>query len=424
MARQSRASRARRPPEPLIYAPLLSLDQDAIRALGKRGNGNSNLKALSTGDDSALEGLSYLEDLDVVDLVDTVDAVDTVDVDTIEEPPETPLPFHEAEEIGTARELGELDENTGIPVNMQTGIQENKITNIQEYPQTSLPENMQTGITVNLSASIQPGVEPGNLGNAGIQEYKNTSNMAVWPDMPIRGRRGSLQPLPGKIHWERRSNRTYRIDAETHDLVGDAATVVQRRAGYKLTRDDIAEWALRYAARDILARGMMSDILRDLLSPVSGSERALQFDDPGDDPTGIQENKNTGNPVNMNTRLPYVDSINHPSVLSSLTEGDESSRDRENKFTSIPAGLPDSAELEQWKIFIQDFALEIPGDQAEKGATAHQLAQIRRRSGLSIEVFAEALYEARDRFRAEGNKAKLRNPWAFFIDRLQLTVGA
>lgn len=285
MARQSRA---KRPPEPLIYAPLLSLDQDAIRALGKRGNGNGNLKALSTGDDSALEGLSYLEDLDVVDPVDAVGVV--------EEPLETPLPFHEieeVEEVGTARELGKLDENTSIPVNTQTGIQENKNTNI--------PENTQTGISVNLSAAIQPGEELGN--EPSNQENKNTSNMAVWPDLPIRGRRGSLQPLPGKVHWERRSNRTYRIDAETHDLVGDAATVVQRRAGYKLTRDDIAEWALRYAAKDILARGMMSDILLDLLSPAGGSEGALQFDDPSDDPTGIQENKNTGNPVNMNTGL-------------------------------------------------------------------------------------------------------------------------
>jgi hypothetical protein len=291
----ARQSRAKRPPEPLIYAPLLSLDQDAIRALGKRGNGNSNLKALSTGDDSALEGLSYLEDLDVVDFVD--------DVDPVEELLETPLPFHETEEIGTARELGELGENTSIPVNTQTSIQENKITSIQEYPQTSLPENTQTGKTVNLSAGIQPGVEPSN------QEYKSTGNIAVWPDLPIRRMRGSLQPLPGKIHWERRSNRTYRIDAETHDLVGDAATIVQRQAGYKLTRDDIAEWALRYAARDILARGMMSDILCDLLSPGGDDgddgddddgddgDGSLHFDDPGDDPTGIQENKNTGNPV-------------------------------------------------------------------------------------------------------------------------------
>ena len=289
MARQSRA---KRPPEPLIYAPLLSLDQDAIRALGKRGNGNGNLKALSTGDDSALEGLSYLEDLDVVDPVDAIGVV--------EEPLETPLPFHEIEEVGTARELGELGENTSITVNTQTGIQENKNTNIQEYPQTgipvntqtSLPENTQTGITVNLSSGIQPGEELGN--EPSNQENKNTSNMAVWPDLPIRGRRGSLQPLPGKVHWERRSNRTYRIDAETHDLVGDAATVVQRRAGYKLTRDDIAEWALRYAAKDILARGMMSDILIELLSPAGGSEGSLQFDDPSDDPTGLQENKNTG----------------------------------------------------------------------------------------------------------------------------------
>ena len=270
------------------------------------------LRALSTGDDSALEGLSYLEDLDVADAADAV-----------EESLETPLPFHETEAIETAHELGDQDGNTSIPVNTQTGIQENKITNIQEYPQTSLPENTQTGIPVNLPTGIEPDVEPGN------QEFKNTSNIAVWPDHPIRGRRGSLEPLPGKIHWERRSNRTYRIDAETHDLVGDAATVVQRRAGYKLTRDDIAEWALRYAAKDILARGMMSDILRDLLSPGGGSasgDDTLQFADPGDDPTGIQENKNTGNPVNMNTRLPYVDSINHPSLLSSLTERDESSR--------------------------------------------------------------------------------------------------
>jgi hypothetical protein len=310
----ARQSRAKRPPEPLIYAPLLSLDQEAIRALGKRGNGigNGNLKALSTGDDSALEGLSYLEDLDVVDPVDGVGVADIVDA--AEEPLKTPLPFHETEEIETAQELGKLDENTSIPVNTQTGIQENKNTNIQEYlfagipvnTQTSLPENTQTGITVNLSADIQPGEELGN--EPGNQENKNTSNMAmaVWPDLPIRGRRGSLQPLPGKVHWERRSNRTYRIDAETHDLVGDAATVVQRRAGYKLTRDDIAEWALRYAAKDILARGMMSDILLELLSPAGSSEDgsgALQFDDLGDDPTGIQENKNTSNPVNMNTGL-------------------------------------------------------------------------------------------------------------------------
>ncbi len=385
MARQSRA---KRPPEPLIYAPLQALDSDAIRALGKLSK-QGNPKALSTtGDDSAIEGLSYLEDLEVV-----------------EEVVEAPLPFQETE---TVHEWGGQNENTSNLVNTQTMIQENKVTNIQEYPQTRLQENIETSIPVNLQTDIQPIEQPSN------QEDKFTSN-AVWPDSPIRGRRGSLQPLPGKIHWERRSNRTYRIDAETHDLVGDAATLVQRRVGYKLTRDDIAEWALRYAAQDILERGVMSDILRDLLSPDDGS---LPFDDI----TGIQENQNTRKLANMNTRLPQVDSINHSALLTSLAERDESSRNRENKFTSIAVELPDPAELEQWNIFIQDFSREVPGDQAEqavRAGTAHQLAQIRRRSGLAIEEFAEALYEALDRFRVEGNKAQ---QWAFFVDSLQLPV--
>lgn len=327
------------------------------------------------------------------------------------------------------------------------------------------------------------------------QEYKNTSisehrnvGSAVWPSVPVRDRRGSLKVPPKKLHWERRSNRTYRIDAETHDMVGDAATLIQRRSGYKVTRDDIAEWALRWVASDIVARGMESEILRDILAENVAvlswtSQESTGNDDnssnsdeisgthgsPSNDgsieaqkATVLQEYKNTSIPENKNTSLPYFDS-NHPSI--NVKEGDDiSSRSRVNKNTSIPAfsqhsnpaslpqqgdthndgdnsdnqpyglyrgqaqrettrsstGLPSSQDLARWRVFIEDFQRGIGGDpERNRRATAGQLEMIRRRSGLDPELFAQALYAARERYYKEANTQRLRNPWAFFVSLIQ-----
>lgn len=255
------------------------------------------------------------------------------------------------------------------------------------------------------------------------QEEEPGSALAPWPEnIPWR----AIRPLPAGDHYSERVLRTHRLPSEVAEALDAVEELCKSRLRLRINLSDLVASALTLAIQDVAEQGVHSPLLRTLLGPLyqqlGGSLPQLKAE--------LKSIPQTNLTSELKSSL-LIDS-NHPSGIKLINqERDDSSRletstpELKSKLNSAkPVPLPSATEVSRWRAFIEDFGREIPGDpKHNQAATAHQLEQIRRRSGLSLEEFAAALYEARDRYRSEGNKTKLRNPWAFFIDRLQLLVG-